>query len=60
MFIIMFSAVILVLNANSVDPDQTPCSVASDLGIYCLTMSLSINGLERHHVACIYSIVNAI
>ena len=25
--------------ANIVDPDQTPCSVASDLGIHCLHRS---------------------
>ena len=29
-----------VFNANSVDPDQTPRSAASDLGLYCLLMSL--------------------
>ena len=29
-----------VLNANSVDPDQTPRSVASDLGLHYLPMSL--------------------
>ena len=28
------------LSANSVDPDQTPRSAASDLGIHCLPMSL--------------------
>ena len=27
-------------NANSVDPDQTPRSAASDLGVHCLPMSL--------------------
>ena len=27
-------------NANSVDPGQRPRSVASDLGLYCLPMSL--------------------
>ena len=27
---------ILVLNANSVVPDQTPRSAASDLGLHCL------------------------
>ena len=27
-------------NANSVDPDQTPRSAASDLGLHCLPMSL--------------------
>ena len=29
-----------VLNANSVDPDQTPRSAASDLSLHCLQMSL--------------------
>ena len=29
-----------VRNANSVDPDQTPRSAASDLGLHCLPMSL--------------------
>ena len=28
------------LNANSVEPDQTPRSAASDLGLHCLPMSL--------------------
>ena len=28
-----------VVNANSVDPDQTSRSVASDLGLHCLPMS---------------------
>ena len=31
---------IYTLNANNVDPDQTPRSVTSDLGLYCLPMSL--------------------
>ena len=31
---------ILEFNANSVDSDQTPRSVASDLGLHCLPMSL--------------------
>ena len=31
---------ILILNANSVDPDQTPHSAASDLGLHCLPVSL--------------------
>ena len=30
---------ILVFNANSLDPDQTPHSAASDLGLGCLPMS---------------------
>ena len=29
-----------VRNANSVDPDQTPRSAASDLGLHCLPMSI--------------------
>ena len=29
-----------VLHANSVDPDQSPRPVASDLGLYCLPMSI--------------------
>ena len=41
---------ISVFNANNVDPDQRPCSVASDLGLHRLPMSLfygmpGINGL---------------
>ena len=32
--------VIPVLDANSVDPDQTPRSAASDQGLHCLSMSL--------------------
>ena len=30
----------LVFNANSVDPDQTPRSAASDLGLHCLPVFL--------------------
>ena len=29
-----------MLNANSGDPDQTPRSVASDLGLHCLPISI--------------------
>ena len=29
-----------VFSANTVDPDQTPRSAASDLGLHCLPMSL--------------------
>ena len=40
-----------MLNANSVDPDQTPSSVASDLGLHYLPMSLlwyaGFNGLKQ-------------
>ena len=36
--------------ANSGDPDQTPCSAASDLGLQCLSMShkrmLDVYGLR--------------
>ena len=35
-FIITMIIEIPVYNANSVDPDQTPQSVASDLGLHCL------------------------
>ena len=38
-FITMFVE-ISEFNANSVDPDQTPRSAASDLGLYFLQMSL--------------------
>ena len=31
---------ISVFNTNSVDPDQTPRSVASDLGLHCLPVSI--------------------
>ena len=31
--------------ANSEDPDQTPCSAASDLGLHCLPVTLS--GVSR-------------
>ena len=27
------------MQANGEDPDQTPCSAVSDLGLYCLPMS---------------------
>ena len=38
------------LNTNSVDPDQTPRSVASDLGLHCLP----VMGCHK----CIYSLEN--
>ena len=41
---------ITVLNANSVDPDQTPRSTASDLGLHCCQCpfygTLGLNGLN--------------
>ena len=36
-----------VLNENSVDPDQTPSTAASDLGLYCLTMHIVRDA--KHH-----------
>ena len=39
-FIFILISDVSVFNANSVDPDQTPRSVASDLGLNCLPMSL--------------------
>ena len=35
---------IIVINANYADPDQTPRSAASDLGLHCLPMSLLWDG----------------
>ena len=42
-FIITMLIEIHVLNANSVEPDQTPRSAASDRGLLCLPMSLLWN-----------------
>ena len=40
-FVLLLSFLeIHVPNANSVDPDQTPRCAASDLGLYCLPMSI--------------------
>ena len=38
-----------VVNANSVDPDQTPRSVASDLGLHCLPMSHLLDAGHKWH-----------
>ena len=35
-----YSIAIPLLNANSEDPDQTPRSAATDLGLHCLPLSL--------------------
>ena len=35
------------LNANSVDPDQMLQSVASDLGLHCLPISLLLDARHR-------------
>ena len=34
-----------VVNANSVDTDQMPCSAVSDLGLHCLPITLFV-GLQ--------------
>ena len=44
--LLSFIIEIPVFNANSVEPDQTPHSVVSDLGLHCLPMSLF--GDARH------------
>ena len=36
-----------LFNANSVDPDQTPRSVASDLGLHCLPLSFLWNARRK-------------
>ena len=36
-----------VFNANSVDPDQTPHSAASDPGLYCLALSILWNARHK-------------
>ena len=41
-FMFYFFAEILLFHTNSVNPDQTPRSVASDLGLHCLPMTLSL------------------
>ena len=39
-----------VINANHVDPDQMPGSVASDLGLHCLPVSILWEA--KNHIAC--------
>ena len=39
-FIIIMFIEIPVLKTNGTDPDQTPRSAASDMGLHCLSMSL--------------------
>ena len=36
-----------VLNINSVNPNQTPRSAASDLGLHCLPISLLWNASHK-------------
>ena len=38
-FVILFELQLNILLVNSKDPDQTPHSVASDLGMHCLSLS---------------------
>ena len=38
---------IFVCNANSEDPDKTPCSAASDLGLHCFPMSFLWDGRHK-------------
>ena len=49
-----FTTEIPVLYANSVNPDQTPRSAASDLGLHYLPLSLlwdtGINGLNMQYM----------
>ena len=37
--LVSFNPYLPVIEANTVDPDQTPRSAASDLGLHCLPMS---------------------
>ena len=39
-------------NANSIDPDQTPRSAASDLGLHCLPMSLLWDARHKNVLSC--------
>ena len=39
-------------NANSADPDQTPRSAASDLGLHCLPVSLRIKWVVCSNYGC--------
>ena len=43
---------------NNVDPDQTPRSAASDLGLHCLQMPVCINTILRVITAFLLFIVN--
>ena len=49
-----------VINANSVDPDQTPRSAVSDLGLHCLQMfhlwELGTNGLTAFFAVIIMAL----
>ena len=53
---------ISVFNANSIDPDQTPHFVASDLGLHCLPVvllgvsRLKLVKLKMHYRSPFYQI----
>ena len=43
--------------ANSVDPDQRPCSAASDLGLHCLLMPVHPNTWGKYSLIVILKFV---
>ena len=45
-----------VINANSVDPDQTPRSAVSDLGLHCLQM-FHLWDAGHKWVNCIFAVI---
>ena len=47
MFIVSIFVEISELIANSVDPDQTPRSAASDLGHHCLPLTLLLDARHK-------------
>ena len=44
--LLLYFIEIPVLNANSIDADQTPRSVASDLGLHCLPANVRFMGCQ--------------
>ena len=44
--------------ANSVDPDETPHSAASHLGLYCLLRPVHLNIYGKYGIQCIYQAQN--
>ena len=49
---------ISAFNANSVGPDQTPRTAASDLGLHCLSMSLLWNARYKWFNVPLLSLVD--
>ena len=47
-FFIFIQVLIEIMQANSADPDQTPHSVASDLGLHYLSIAMSHKKDARH------------